>query len=248
VVTPRARSNIRYQLKQQQQVEARALGRKLLKKNLSDFGCTLEDLSQSQIDKVLEHNQIPNIDKLYEDIGLGTRMAFILARQLVAGSSESALAVKAPEAGSHPPLLIEGTEGALIRFAHCCKPIPGDPIVGISGGGDGLTIHSETCERVRDMLQNPERCTHLSWAKNISDEFSVALQVAMAKRRGMIAEIASAVSLADANIEKISVDEQNARLSTVSMVIKVQGRNHLARVMRRLRNLKSVSSLGRIKH
>lgn len=248
VVTPRAKSNIRYQLKQQQQTEARALGRKLLKKHLQDFGCVFEELPEEQVNRVLAHNQIPNLDKLYEDVGLGTRMAFILARQLVAGSADGQVTAEASSSRDRPPLLIEGTEGAVVSFAHCCRPIPGDPIVGTSGSGDGLTIHSETCERVRDILSNPERCIHLSWAKDISDEFSVALQVGVARRRGVIAEIANAVALADANIEKISVDEQNAQLSLVSMVIKVQGRSHLARVMRRLRNLKSVSTLGRIKH
>lgn len=250
VVTPRARSNIRYQLKQQQQHEARALGRKLLAKNLADFGRRIEDINEEQLERVLSHNQLPNLDKLFEDIGLGTRMAFILARQLISGQMEpsrESAEVPAEATETAQPLLIEGTEGALISFARCCRPIPGDPIVGITGGGDGLVIHSETCDRIRDLLPNPERCTHLSWSKEIRDEFSVALEVNVARRRGVIAEIASAVSLADANIEKISVEEQEARLSVVSLVIKVQGRSHLARVMRRLRNLKAVSSLGRVK-
>lgn len=247
VVTPRARSNIRYQLKQQKQSEARELGRKLLKKNLQGFGRTLEEISSEQIERVLQHNQIPSLDKLYEDIGLGTRMVLILARQLLSDQAVSEVhPVESP--GERPALVIEGTEGTVLNFAHCCRPIPGDPIVGIFGAGHGLTIHSENCDRVRPLLQETEQCVHLKWAKDITDEFSVALRVDVEKRRGIIAELASTVSLADANIEKISVDEQNARLSTVSMVVKVKGRAHLARVMRRLKNVKAVAGLARVKH
>lgn len=248
VVTPRAKSNIRYQLKQQKQSEARELGRKLLKKNLQAFGKTLDEVAPEQIERVLQHNQIPTLDKLYEDIGMGARMSFILARQLLSDKAVSEIFPLPQPDGDRPALVIEGTEGAVLTYAHCCKPIPGDPIVGISGTGNGLTIHSETCERIRTALQDPELCIHLKWAKDITDDFSAALRIEIEKRRGMIAELASAVALADANIEKISVDEQNLRLSSVSMVVKVKGRAHLARVMRRLKNLKSVSSLTRIKH
>ncbi|MBK8970798.1 MAG: bifunctional (p)ppGpp synthetase/guanosine-3',5'-bis(diphosphate) 3'-pyrophosphohydrolase [Hahellaceae bacterium] len=248
VVTPRAKSHIRHQLKQQKQSEARELGRKMLKKNLQSFGKALEELSGEHIARVLQHNQIPTMEKLYEDIGMGSRMSFILARQLVSDQAVSEIQPMLQSEGDKPALVIEGTEGAVLNFAHCCKPIPGDPIVGVSGSGNGLTIHSETCERVRNILQDPEQCIHLKWAKDITDEFSVALRIEIEKRRGMIAELASAISLADANIEKISVDDQNAKLSSVSMVIKVKGRAHLARVMRRLKNLKAVSALARVKH
>lgn len=248
VVTPRAKSHIRYQLKQQKQSEARDLGRKMLKKNLQGFGRSLEELSGEQITRVLQHNQIPTMEKLFEDIGMGARMSFILARQLLSDQAVSEIQPVPQAEGDKPALVIEGTEGAILTFAHCCKPIPGDPIVGISGNGNGLTIHSETCERVRNILQDPEQCIHLKWAKDITDDFSVALRIEIEKRRGMIAELASAISLADANIEKISVDDQNAKLSSVSMVVKVKGRAHLARVMRRLKNLKAVSSLARVKH
>jgi len=248
VVTPRAKSSIRYQLKQQKQSEARELGRRLLKKNLQVFGRTLDDLAPEQIERVLQHNQIPSMEKLCEDIGMGSRMAFILARQLLSDKAVSEIHPQAHAGADRPALVIEGTEGSVLTYAHCCKPIPGDPIVGISGSGNGLTIHSETCDRIRAALQDPDHCMHLKWAKNITDEFSAALRIEIEKRRGLIAELASSVALADANIEKISVDEQNSQLSSVSMVVKVKGRAHLARVMRRLKNLKAVSSLTRIKH
>ncbi|WP_020405505.1 RelA/SpoT family protein [Hahella ganghwensis] len=249
VTTGKAKSNIRHYLKQQQQTEARALGKRLLKKNLQTFDKRLDEISEQQIDKVLKHNQAPSLERLLEEIGLGSRMAYIVARQLVFDSDHIDQADSHyEEVTTKPSLMIEGADGQVLTLAHCCKPIPGDPIVGLFNRGAGVMIHSETCDKVKKHLDDPEHCVHLSWAKNITDEFSVALRVEVERQRGVIAEIASAVTLADGNIEKINVEEQNAKLSVVSLIIKVQGRNHLARVMRRLRHLLVVTSISRVRH
>ena len=247
--TGKAKSNIRHFLKKQRRVESKALGKKMLKKSLSAFNKTLDDISEQHKNKVLEHNQSPSFDRLLEEIGLGNRMAYIVARQLAHDSEQIAeLVPPATQADNRPSLMVEGANGEVLTLAHCCKPIPGDPIVGMINQGAGIMIHSETCDKVKKYLHDHDRCIHLTWAKNISDEFSVALRIEVERQRGVIAEIAGAVAMADGNIEKIHVEEQNAKLSVVSLIIKVQGRNHLARVMRRLKHLKVVTSILREKH
>ncbi|MFL1456158.1 RelA/SpoT family protein [Marinobacter sp. GN3S48] len=247
VVTGKARSSIRHVLKNQKRTESLELGKALLKKSLKGFGTSLSSISDSQIDAVVKHNQVSSLDNLVSEIGLGNRMAYLVARQLVSGEEETSGTVSdAQSQGS--PVTIRGTEGLLVRFASCCKPIPGDPVVGVMDSGKGMIIHSDTCSRLPEDDEGRARLTHLKWAKDITDEFSVELRVELERQRGVIAEVANAVAMADGNIERINVEEQNARLGVVSLVVHVNGRRHLARVMRRVRNIRAVTHINRVRH
>ena len=253
VVTGKARSSIRHVLKHQKRTESLELGKTLLKKSLNGFGQKLGDIKDAQIEAVVRHNQVQSFDDLLSEIGLGNRMAYLVARQLVsgAGSDSQDTGADLEQGGDgyrRAPVTIRGTEGLLVRFAQCCKPIPGDPVVGVMDSGNGMLIHSDTCERLPESDEARSRLTHLKWAKDITDEFSVELRVELERQRGVIAEVASAVAKADGNIERINVEEQNARLGIVSLVVHVNGRRHLARVMRRIRNIRAVTHISRIRH
>ena len=247
VTTGKARSSIRHVLKNQKRSESLDLGRTLLKKSLKGFGTNLSEFSEEQLQAVVRHNQVESFDDLISDIGLGNRMAYLVARQLVTGAS-----VESPtedvSAKDHGSVTIRGTEGLLVRFANCCKPIPGDPVVGVMDSGKGMVIHADTCSRLPDDEKGRASLTQLKWAKDIVDEFSVELRVELERQRGVIAELANAVAMADGNIERINVEEQDAKLGVVSLVVHVKGRRHLARVMRRIRNMKAVSHIARIRN
>ena len=254
VVTGKAKSGIRHFLKEQKQSESSELGRLLLKKSLNSFGKALSDIPEEQIKRVVKHNKVSSFDDILEEIGLGSRMSYIVARQLVPlEGDQTELEISQPDT-SGDVLTIKGAEGLLVSYAHCCKPIPGDPIVGVMGSGSGMTIHAESCDKLsskgREQQDGKEQggWVALDWAKDITDEFSVELKVGLERHRGIIAEIASAVTIADGNIEKINVEEQNAQLSVISLVVHVQGRRHLARLMRRIRNMKAVISISRVKN
>lgn len=248
VVSGKARSSIRHYLKTQQRAESVELGRALLKKSLASFGCRIEDISAEQIEKVVVHNQVVEFDDLLADIGMGSRMGYIVARQLVpADSPKDEAPLELSQEGRRASLSIRGTEGLLLRFAACCKPIPGDPIVGVMDTGSGMLIHAEQCSRIQRRIKEGNQPIHLNWAKDITDEFSVELRVELERQRGVIAELANAVTLADGNIERISVEEQNARLSVIHLILHVQGRKHLARIMRRIRNIKAVTNIARVR-
>ncbi len=256
VTTGKARSSIRHVLKNQRRAESLELGRTLLKKSLKGFGFKLSDISESQVETVVRHNQVESFDDLISAIGLGNRMAYLVARQLLSGGEGEGGAEgnKAPTsqpgvaATDYGSVTIRGTEGLLVRFANCCKPIPGDPVVGLMDSGKGLVIHSDTCSRLPEDDEARANLTQLKWAKDIADEFSVELRVELERQRGVIAELANAVAMADGNIERINVEEQNARLGIVSLVVHVHGRRHLARVMRRIRNIKAVTHINRVRN
>ena len=249
VVTGKARSSIRHVLKTQKRAESLELGRTLLKKSLKGFGAKLSEISEGQKQAVVNHNQVNSFDDLISDIGLGNRMAYLVARQLVNGAEGAEItAAEAERPTDRSPVTIRGTEGLLVKFASCCKPIPGDPVVGVMDSGNGMVIHSDTCSRLPEDDEGRARLTHLKWAKDITDEFSVELRVELERQRGVIAELANAVAMADGNIERISVEDQNAKFGIVSLVVHVNGRKHLARVMRRIRNIRAVTHINRVRH
>ena len=246
VVTGKARSNIRHFLKSQRRSESVSLGERLLNKALSALGRSMDDIEQERIDLLLEETSLESIEDVMEDIGLGNRMASLVARRLLAASRDTDIDLEAFD--NEAPLAIKGTEGVVVNFAKCCNPIPGDPIVGNTSSGRGLVVHTATCKNVQDIREDAEKCVILSWDKDIDSEFSVDLRLYLENRKGVVAELASAVTQADANIEGISVEDRDARLSVTQLQISVQGRKHLARVMRRLRAIPGVNKIVRIKN
>ena len=253
VVTGKARASIRHVVKSEKHAESLELGLTLLKRSLKGFNTRLGDLTDVQKQRVVAHNQVNSFDDLIGEIGLGNRMAFLVARQLVMGSPEAAegsipsiTAVQDDTLQS--PVTIRGSDGLLLKFADCCKPIPGDPIVGIMDSGNGMVIHSDTCSHLPDDEQSRAMLTELKWAKDITDQFSVELRVEMERQSGIIVELASAVAMADGNIERINVEDQNARFGIVSLIVHVTGRHHLARVMRRVRNIRAVTHISRVRY
>jgi guanosine-3',5'-bis(diphosphate) 3'-pyrophosphohydrolase len=246
VVTGKARSNIRSYLKTQRRSESVELGQRLLNKALSSLGKSMADIDSDHIDLVLKETEQESLEDLLESIGTGNRMAPLMARRLLVANKDTDVDLTALQETS--PLTIKGTEGLAVSFAKCCSPIPGDPIIGHLSSGRGLVIHTERCRNVEDYRDNPEKCVHLSWDKGITSEFSVNIKVYMENRRGIIVDVAAAVNQAEANIDQINVEERDARLSVTHLSLSVQGRQHLARTIRRLRNIRGVSKIVRIKN
>ncbi len=241
VVTGKARTHIRHALKQQRRSESISLGERLLNKVLASFDTHLEKIAPERVQAVLGEYRQEVIEDLLEDIGLGNRMAYVVARRLVAESGDDTLP------SSEGPLAIRGTEGLVMSYAKCCTPIPGDPIVGYLSAGKGMVVHMESCRNIVDIRHNPEKCIQLNWAKDVTGEVNVELRVELEHQRGLIALLASSVNAADGNIEKISMDERDGRISVVQLVVSVHDRVHLARVIKKLRALKGVTRITRVR-
>ena len=246
VITGKARSNIRHYLKNQKHSESVSLGRRLLNKALASFGSDIASVTKENIDAVLTQTKLKSLDQLLEEIGLGNRMSYMIAQKLAAHSSIATL-----EDGNEPEqqgtLAIRGSEGMVMNYAKCCHPIPGDPIVGHISSGRGMVIHTDECNNIAEIRDNPEKCVAVSWDPNVEGEFSVELRVELENLRGIIATLATTITGAEANIEKISTVERDARFIIVNLSLNVRNRVHLAHVMKRVRLIKAVASITRVK-
>ncbi|MGM0678928.1 MAG: ACT domain-containing protein, partial [Pseudomonadota bacterium] len=145
------------------------------------------------------------------------------------------------------PLAIKGTEGTVVTYAKCCRPIPGDPILGFVTSGRGIVIHTEDCKNVAEYRNRPEKWIDVKWEQDIEGEFPIDIRMLVHNQRGVLATIAATLSEMEANIENVSIEERDGLHSTLSFTVSVKHRQHLARVMRRLRSLDMVSRIHRLK-
>ncbi|WP_404472233.1 RelA/SpoT family protein [Vreelandella venusta] len=245
VTTAKARSAIRHALKHQQQAEAIMLGRRLLNKALTPFETSLEELDEGVFSQAFKELDVTSLDSLLESLGLGNRMAHVVARRLVDVAHGDRRDQPLTE-GNDKAVVISGSEGMVINFARCCHPLPGDPVVGHLSVGKGLVVHRSECRNLADLKNDPEKLFALEWSETIEDDFPVALRIEIESRRGLVAELAGLVTDADANIERIGIEERDARLSTINLTLSVKGRVHLARIIKRIRNLPNVSKITRM--
>jgi len=243
VVTAKARTNIRHYLKGQQQSESIELGRRLLDKALVSLQSSMKTIDPQTVEQLLAETRRASFDTILEEIGLGNRVALLTARRLL----ERGEGIPGAGAAEALPLAIRGTEGMVINFGKCCYPIPGDTIVGHISAGRGVVVHRDSCNNIAEFLDDPERCTPLRWAEDTRGEFSVELLVELENQKGVIAALANRISSLDVNIEKIGMEERDARLSQVRLVIAVANRVNLARIIRRIRTVRSVMKVTRVK-
>lgn len=240
VATAKARSAIRHFLKHQRHHDSVALGRRLLEQALAKFNTQLAKLGEDQLSKGLQEAKYTSLDNLLEDIGLGNRVAFSAAKLLV----PKAIAESAASNISSP-LSIDAKEGMMTSFARCCRPIPGDTIIGHISFGKGLVVHRDTCRNTIELREHPENIMPINWSADVQGDFLADIRVEVESERGMIASLATRITEGGASIEQIHVDEKDARNSVIAMTLEVNNRVHLARVMKRLRTLPTVIRIAR---
>jgi len=133
----------------------------------------------------------------------------------------------------------------VVTFAKCCRPIPGDPIVGFVTAGRGIVIHAENCKNLTEYRNRPEKWIDVAWESEVRGEFPVEIRMGVANQRGALATVAAAIAEMDANIDNVGLEERDGRYSTLTMVVEVHDRRHLARIMRRLRSIDLVARITR---
>ncbi len=244
VVTARARSHIRNFLKNLKQSDAVKLGLRLLDKALAPAETRIGKIKPAQIKALLNETGYENLDQLLEDIGLGNRMPFIVARQLVPDLGITP-AQSHSKPGTKNALPIQGTEGMVVNLAKCCHPIPGDGIVGFMSAGRGVIIHTDECHNVLEDRFPAEKWIDVQWDTKPETEFPVEMRVDVANQRGVLATVAAAISEMGSNIENVSLTERDGMTSAIDLVVTVHDRDHLACIMRRLRNIQSVMRISR---
>jgi len=242
VVTAKARSAIRQSLKRLQGAEATDLGRRLVERGLNAMDLSLSDLGDESINAALASFGVDTVDAIFEEVGLGRRLPWFVARYLAGGDD----AEDRPEApGGGGALTLQGTEGAVVTFARCCRPIPGDPIVGFASAGRGVVVHHEGCNNIREYRKHPEKWVDVRWGAIAEGDYPVALDMDVMNNRGVLASVAAVISDLDSNIDAVEIDEKADMIATLRLVVGVRDRAHLARIMRRLRGLSAVQRLTR---
>ncbi len=246
VVSAKARSNIRHHQKNLKREEAISLGQRMLDRALGVFGSSATEISGERLRNLLKEYHLETPDDLLVDIGLGRRPTVLVARALLP-AEESGITERG-EATSMPPLVIRGAEGMVTRFSKCCRPIPGDPVVGVITSGRGMMIHTQNCRNITDGKYSADNCLEVQWEPGIKGEFPVNIAVDVADRRGVLASVAKVIGDADSNIENVGIEERDGLTNTLRFRITVRNRQHLASVMRRLRNIPSVIRITRTRN
>jgi len=185
-----------------------------------------------------------DVDELFEKIGLGERLAPLVARRLLPAESQEV--TEEGVSGAPAPLAVAGTEGLLVAYARCCFPIPYDPIMAFLSSGRGIVIHRESCVNVEDYRKHPEKWLPVSWQTSATDRaFSSQIRVHVPNRMGVLAAVASAIASTETNIDHVSVEERDTDTSLLVFELRVQDRKHLARTIRTIRRMPDVLRVTR---
>ena len=261
VRTGRARSKIRNYLKTLAQSESEGLGEKLLSQALRAEGIEQMPLSNDAMqplwDRLLRFTGSKTRSELMTDIGLGKRIATIVAKRLVAlmaehGHRPDALLLSrerftAQETVSQGGVTLDGSENASVQYAHCCRPIPGDSIVGYLGRGEGLIVHSAQCAVAKKLQhKDSERFITVDWAEEPTRSFETGVLVTVNNGKGVLAKVASELAQSEADISHIDMDDEVA-LDTVDLrfVVAVRDKAHLELALRNLRRTPAVLRASR---
>ena len=244
VVTGKARANIRNYLKQLRRGEAVSLGERMLDKALQSLGSSMAKLDKETRERLIAELKFASWDELLSEIGLGNRQAALVARQLLPSAKSNKKEGGIVDGGV---LAITGTEGVVVTYAKCCRPIPGDAILGFLSAGRGIVVHTEDCPNVAEYKKHPERWIDVQWEKQIDATFPVNLRIDTRNQRGVLANVASAISELEANIDSVSFEERDGQSTSMYFVIEVKDRDHLAQVLRAVRNKDMVVRATRTK-
>ncbi len=237
-LTGKARAHIRSALKNAHRHESVSLGEQLLEQATRALGS--EAVGEAQWERYQKESGWSREDTLAE-IGLGKKLAFVVARQLLARDQDNGTR---PNAG---PMPIRGTEGVAVRLGKCCRPIPGDPIIGQIKKDQGLIIHTHDCNQVRHYRDDPEKWVDVAWSSELDKLFDVGIKVIVANQRGVLAKVAAAIANEGSDIDNVHMEEEAGAFTSLYFTVSVQNRLHLARLMRALRGLPEVIRLQRMK-
>src|SRR5918996_204640 len=239
VRTGKARSNIRHFLKTMQYEESAGLGERLLDQALRGLKASLAEVDDAAWERVVRDGGARSREELLADIGLGKRLPAGLAPRLFKKT-------ELEEGKSAGSVTIRGTEGVAVQLATCCRPIPGDPIVGSIKKGQGLVVHASECRAiVRSRTNEPDQWIDVEWDPRTTRLFQAAIDVTVENQRGVLAKVASEIAEGGSNIDSITMEEDRAVFTTMHLVLEVANRQHLARVMRALRRLPDVKKISR---
>lgn len=241
VVSAKARHSIRHYLKNLRRDESIELGRRMLVEALRAQGKSLRGIPKKQMNDLLQRFQLAKPVDLFEQLGLGKRVAPLVAQLLLSGDGGSA----EPGQDHMPKITIAGSEGLVVGYARCCHPIPGDEVLGYVSSERGLMIHRNICGNLAHYAKKPGNWLAVEWEQDVDGEFSVELKVEMPNRPGALAEVASRIADAGTSIAQVSVSEDDEDYAEMTFIVLVRDRIHLAKVLRSIRSVPDLKRVAR---
>ncbi len=245
VVSGKARTSIRHQLKQMGHEDAVQLGHRMLDRALEALGTSLERVPAARLDSYLHDGRYPRLEALLADVALGNKMPSQVAYVLSSAPGKDAAPAPAHTAMTQEKILITGAEGGVINFANCCMPLPGDDIMGYHTTGKGVVVHRTECPNVAEYRKSPDRWIPIGWDHKVSGDFSAALRIEVDNRPGALAQVAAAVADAKSNIDRVEYLERDPNVAVLRFSIEVRDRRHLANVIRKVRRVSVVLGVQR---
>ncbi len=248
VVTGKARSHIRHYLKSLQVSESAQLGERMLNIALRALHVEPADVDDKQWQKVLRDYGAKDKKEILTDIGLGKRMSVMVAHQLTQGFVDASDAAGPKTLKSLDTITIRGSEGMAVQFAQCCRPIPGDPILGFINKDKGLVIHTHDCPAIRKFRLDPDKWLDVEWDADNKRLFKVNLRIVAIDERGVLAKVAAGIAEADSNMDSVSMeDSEGSQYCNLNFTVQVRNRVHLAELIRNLRKIQDVVRINRVK-
>jgi len=242
VTTGKARSRIRHFLKTMHFEESVKLGERILNQALAPLSSAPADIRDAQWDKFVRDAGAKSREEVLADIGLGKRLAAVVARRLLLLGEPGPHDAPAPGA-----VIIHGSENMAVQFAQCCRPIPGDPIIGVISKGQGMVIHTHDCPVIAKARHDPDRVLDVAWDPETRKLFDVSIKLVVANQRGVLAKVAAGIAEAGSNIQNVAVDpEDGSRYTNMFFTLQVSNRVNLAGIMRGLRRIPEVVRITRV--
>lgn len=224
-------------------------GERMLSQALQTLGLSLEHVDTVVWGRFVRSSGAHSKKEVLTDIGLGKRMAAIVARSLATEAESVAGVAKVAFERRKPlgPIVIHGSEGVAVQLAKCCHPIPGDPIVGIVRKGQGLTVHASDCRSIGRAHHERDNWIEVEWDQTGDSLFETGVRVVTENRRGSLARMAAVIAAADSDIQNVRIDDDQGLYTALQFTLQVKNRGHLARIMRGLRRIPEVMRISRLR-
>jgi GTP pyrophosphokinase/guanosine-3',5'-bis(diphosphate) 3'-pyrophosphohydrolase len=247
VVTAKARLQIRTYLRSREKTESHALGLRLLSHAL---GTTkLEDIAQDKIDQVVKETGNTNLDELLINIGLGNALSIGIARRLTGEFTEDKDANDENSTDKNDEtkvkMPIKGTEGMMVSYGKCCRPIPGDNIVAYLSPGKGLMVHQQGCRNIKG--HESGKLFPVKWDTDIDRDFIARLRIVIINHKGALAKVTNAIARCESNVHSLQSEEKDSNLYLINLEITCRDRVHLAHIIRKIKVMVDVQKVIRIK-
>ncbi|WP_397473159.1 RelA/SpoT family protein [Pusillimonas sp.] len=252
VRTGRARSEIRHYLRTVQYEESVAFGQRLLNQAFDQLQLPHPTADDPEWEKLAKGSGASSREEILADIGLGKRLAAVVARRFAPENAilaTTAAAVDELTATANTPILIQGNEGQAVQLAPCCGPLPGDAIIGGIRLGHGLVVHMSECAVAqRQRAREPERWIPVAWGSNTARHLSTRLDITVINEKGVLGRVAAEITDADSNILHLTMhDDESSSTTVLHVTVQVDGRKHLAQVIRAIRHVPQVQRIVRVK-